>query len=184
MTTDAATRLAGVRVRHKVCQGTGFVAETVGRSGGDSNGQPVYYDCTGCNAGFVYLFPETVREQCDHRHYGMMATRSQHKCAECGDFTVTDIPIYVNSQGHGIRCRCQGRGWNASRDGWEEAAVAAGASVYRTWWNRDAKIWAAEVRMVATHRESSVAQGDSPDQARLSALTAAVDKIPGRVWPE
>lgn len=170
-TTDAATRLAGVRVP-QIC------------SCGCHARSSIHNNVCLCPNSLVYLFPETVREWCDHRHYGLMATRTQHKCAYCGDFTVGDEPIFMTSKGHGPRCRCQGRGWTASRDGWSWWRVVHGGDG----WIRLTGLlcntrYHAEV-LLSGMVEIAQAWDDNPETALFVALAAAVDKIPGVQWSE
>lgn len=87
-----------------------------------------------------------------------------------------DIHIYFKGKASTLPC-CQGRDWVVATGGWEEAAVKAGASVSRTWWNREGELWGAEVRLVATHLSSSYGYGATPDEARLDALTRAVEAM-------
>ena len=75
---------------------------------------------------------------------------------------------------------CGGLGWTPNPDGWGEAAVKVGASVFRVWWNRIEKCWAAEVRLVASHLPSSVATGETPNEAFHTALHRALEAMGAR----
>lgn len=62
---------------------------------------------------------------------------------------------------------------------WELEAIRAGATCFRTWFDRTRNCWWADVRMVEAHKASSVATADDPATARLKALEMAVKEIPG-----
>ena len=125
-----------------------------------------HHDATCCNGtDRVYLFSDE--------------TGVRVSCA-CYSGKVPLHRTYDGQYDHTIECPdCQGRGWTAAEDGWEEAAVEAGASVFRTWWDRQQEQWMAEVRLVACHLPSSIAVGDTAEGARLAALLQAVEALEG-----
>ena len=142
--------------------------------------------------GRVYFFPDDtgVRVPCpENFHWGPCPGVGQPLngscCPVCG-FPMRKVPKNGKMGRHSGRlpdhtggCLCQGRGRTAAEDGWEEAAVGAGASLFRTWWDRQQEQWMAEVRLVAVHLPSSVAAGNTPEEARLTALLRAVEAREG-----
>ena len=121
----------------------------------------------------VYLFPTTVRVPIIVHCHPLNRKRwpkSWWGKPVC-DLEIEDCPGHEN-------------GWTAATDGWEEAAVAAGASVFRTWWNRETETWWADVRLVEKHQRSSVAEAATAEQARLLALVRAVQVIEGATLME
>ena len=122
-------------------------------------------------SGRLFLFPDEtgVRVACpgfmatshfiEGRGLTMNALRAKQEICETGNDA------------------CKGRGWTAAKDGWEDAAVEIGATVFRTWWDRQQDEWVAEVRLVAVHLPSSIAVGDTAEEARLLALYRAADML-------
>jgi len=149
MTTETTetqrTQLAGVRVPCPPCDALGGWTRETSRPEGVWN---VCGDCEG--TGLVYMFAEgTVRVWCSLTGIIMNDTF----CA------------WVDQCKHGDGCKCQGRGWTASQDGW-------------VWWRAVTVIVSSKQCVELTH--TMLAQ--APEAAFFAALWQMVDKYPGKVF--
>lgn len=98
-----------------------------------------------------FVFGTPVREPCRDTHY-------KHSY----------LPAMTRS------CAAAGcRGWTASKEGWEEAAIAAGANGMSTFWDRHNDRWHAFVSFDMT-KPTHDGTGATAQEARMAALLAAV----------
>ena len=172
--------VAGVRVPcqyHEIIEGIECIC-IGGKISMDGQAHLPHETCD--STGLVLLFPKTVREPCPCPEKFLSAERRCRGCEFWGS-------SYAREPG--LDCRsscdiCQGRGWNASRDGW-------------AWWKAASVIGCIGLMSLKDGRTSCVinswlpGKGGSPqiidgdpEAAFLAALTAAVDRLEGRVWPE
>jgi len=136
--------LAGVKASCSSCRGRGEHIEGHGPTDYER------YMCDDCGGtSLVYLFPETVREWCEHCYMG--------------------VPVPCHN--------CQSRGWNASRDGWVwmEAVVA--------WYSFFLSRWVGSWDDYGNNTYK-LHLPDDLEADFLTMLAAAVNSMPGRVWPE